>query len=85
MPLVRMVKMRLVQVKWVDSALNIGWKSRYSKETSISKCKTVGYLVKKNKKQLVIAMSVNDSGGYSEAMAIPIECVKSVKGVKTIG
>lgn len=77
--------MRLVEVKWVDSALNIGWKSEYSKETSISQCKTVGYLIKKNKKQLVIAMNINDSGGYSEAMAIPIGCVKSIKKVKIHG
>ena len=77
--------MRLVEVKWVDSAFNQGWRLKYDSDTSISECKTVGYLIKKNKKQLVIAMNVNDDGGYGEAMAIPIECVKSIKKVKIHG
>lgn len=73
--------MKLVEVKWIDSAFNQGWRTA-SQKVTYSECLTTGYLVEKSARQVVVAMQVNDEGGYSEAMAIPRSCVKSIRKVR---
>ena len=68
-------------VDWVDSAFTPGWRLSTSEAPTYSLCRTVGYLVEQSKKQVVIAMNVNEDGGYGESMAIPREIVRKVKKV----
>ena len=73
----------LVAVEWVDSAFTAGWRVSSDAVPTFSHCKTVGYLVEHSKRQIVIAMNVNDDGGYGDSMAIPRRVVRTVKKVKT--
>ena len=76
-----MKKPKLVEVTWVDSAMTPGWK-RAGTVVEPSECRTTGYLTYKNKEVLNIAMQVNDDGGFGEAMAIPIVCVRKIRKLR---
>lgn len=76
-----MKRLTPVQVEWEDSAFTGGWRRSYQRVTT-SQCKTIGYLIEKTKRQVVVSMDVNEDGGYAETMAIPRAVVKSIKKVK---
>ena len=74
-------KFRLVEVTWIDSAFNQGW--RLPKfYVPPAECKTVGYLTHDEKDFINVAMNVNDEGGWGEAMAIPRVCVRKIRRVR---
>lgn len=67
-----------VEVRWIDSASNNGWREM---DTDIKpvKCRSVGHLVKKNKRRVVLVMSVATSKQYGESLVIPRACVTSIR------
>lgn len=71
---------KLVEVEWVDSAFHKGWFSPNQLVVPAT-CRTTGYLVASEDTHVVVAMSSEDSGEYSEAMAIPRGCIIGVMKV----
>lgn len=77
-----------VEVYWVDSSSITGWESastrtKESMKTSLL-CRSVGMFVKKNKKRIIIALSVAfDKDGYvtqmNHNMIIPMKAVTRIK------
>lgn len=78
-----MKKRPLVEVEWIDSAMSYGWKAA----GGVTRCRTAGYLLKRGKKVIRIAMNQQDEtrqhyGAVGEVMAIPMSCVKRVRRLK---
>lgn len=74
-------KYPLVEVTWIDSALNSGWKTRGTSVT-YSQCRTVGYRIPSAKDCVAIAMSVTEDGNFTETMAIPRKAVRLIRKVR---
>lgn len=78
----------LIEIVWEDSrSPNVGW--QFTKEADmpdICKCKTVGYLIEKTKKKVVVAQNVGDLHSnqvqVNGLMTIPMRCVIHMKIVK---
>ncbi len=78
---------KLVEIEWEDSRLPTSeW--QFIKNANISticKCKTVGYLIKRTNKKITVAQSIGDlNSNLSQAngiMTIPACCVIDVKEI----
>ena len=70
----------LVYVEWEDSCTVYGW--RDPELDGPSKIKSVGHLVTKNNKFMVISTSQSESGRFVDQLTIPRSCIKKIKKVK---
>lgn len=72
-----------VQIEWVDAvADNSGWSDvkEKRKECNPLPCTTVGFLIKKTKKKVVVCISHDyDNGNGDYFFTIPMSCIKSIK------
>ena len=75
-----MKKRRLVEVEWIDSSFNSGWHANTTYST-VSECRTVGYLTHKDKHVVNVSMNLSPES-RGETMAIPRQCVKSIRKVR---
>ena len=72
--------MKVLYVEWVDASSNSGWE-KASDIVGIHRCRSVGFLVKEDKTQVVLAACV--SGDECNAnIAIPKEWIKKRKVIK---
>ena len=71
-------KRKLVEVTWVDSAAHNGW--HYGCNIyEVCLCSTAGYLLQRDKKQIVVALSQSlDNDGVGDCISIPAVAVKKV-------
>ena len=71
---------RLVLVEWDDASSNDRWRDADSlSETETMNCLTVGYLIRANSHELVLAQSLTGDNDVSATWAIPRGCVQGVK------
>lgn len=73
---------RAVHVEWVDSAGRSGWQtSKAAKESGVSLCRSVGWLIDENPKHICIAHShdIEDGGGICDSMSIPRCAIRRVR------
>ncbi len=70
----------MVEVEWVDSCTNSGWKSReeHLESPGVSQCRTSGYLLRANRQEVRVVQSLNDHGGAVDSIAIPRCAVKKI-------
>jgi len=72
-------KLQLVEVEWEDTAGGSNWADTdddYTKDTI--QCKTAGYLLKSNRKTLVIASTITQKDRCTDRTIIPRSVVKSI-------
>ena len=76
--------MKIVRVLWEDSAGLEGWvNSKTSRRHTAAKCSTVGFLVKKNFREVTLSQSVcSDNDDRYAIFSIPMSCIKSIKELK---
>ena len=72
--------MKLVEVRWRDSATVCGWHDLGEIVKPVT-CRTVGYLIHRDKRQVIIARDVNKRQ-WGEAMSIPTAVVRSIRRVR---
>ena len=72
--------MKIVEVHWVDSASVGGWTN--DPECTCIACKTVGYLIKKDRDEVVVAQCTSDEMLYDNKFVIPRGCIKSIREIK---
>ena len=80
-----MKKIQLVEVEWIDSAFHRGWSSTDTKqrEMAISVCRSVGYLVSRDKKVVNLVMhSADKHTSLGDGLSIPTVAVKRVRQLK---
>ena len=77
-------KLPKVEVIWHDAATCGGWRSlkRYQDEESLIECRAVGYMTKKNKKEVQVVQQISKPGSASDAVTIPIHSVKKIKRLR---
>lgn len=51
-------------------------------EDEVAHCKSVGYLVKKDREKIVIAQSLAQDGDVMNKFVIPRGCVRSIREIK---
>ncbi len=73
----------MVEVEWVDSCVNGGWRMRQeyldAVVSGVSHCRTVGYLLRSNRSEVIVMQSLNDHGGAADSMTIPKCSVKKIR------
>lgn len=74
--------MKVVYIKWVDSAATHGWLRPEEVGKHSTECYSVGFLVDKNKKTVTIAQSLMDENMLGEFLTIPKVCIISMREVK---
>lgn len=76
-------RMQLVEVEWIDSAARGRWASRedYEKHDIVT-CRSVGYVVKRSARAVVLVQSQSADGDCSDGMAIPRAAVTKVRRLK---
>ena len=75
----------IIEVTWVDSNGTSKWDSLENyRNHSVAHYKTVGYLLKKTKKEVLVVFSQSpaNNGDGNGAMAIPMGCVTKIKRIK---
>ena len=77
----RQAKLPLVEVEWVDACSKAGWRPRKEYiEQAIVPCRTAGYLVASNRKQVVVVQSLSDTSGHvTDGIVIPRVSVKKIR------
>lgn len=73
----------LVEVEWVDSSSDSGWKSKV--DTRLLTCWSAGYLVHKDKEATVIALNASSTlsaNSHGDTMTIPTKVVKRIRKLK---
>lgn len=78
------MKPQLVEVTWIDSSFHRGWGSldEKSKGMTVAKCRTVGYLLSRDRETLKIAQSLGDADSAADGIAIPRVAVKRVRRLR---
>jgi hypothetical protein len=75
--------MKKVEIEWVDTNSDHGWvKRKRATNHHIAECSTIGYLLKRNYKEIVVAQSKSGIDDFDHLYAIPMCCVKSIKELK---
>lgn len=73
-----MTRYPLVLARWVDSATFGHWRAleEYQRETSVAVIATVGWLIKRNHREIVLLQSIADDGMGSDTMVIPTSALR---------
>lgn len=70
-------KCSLVEIEWLDHAGKAGWQRDVEITPMI--CRTVGYLLKDDKKFIVVTQDLTENDSYGYQMCIMKNCIKSMK------
>jgi hypothetical protein len=82
------LKPQLVEVDWIDSCAHSGWRSFVdARDDSLpSSCRSIGYMLRRDAKVLVLAQSIDatDEGDerFADVLAIPAAVVRRVRRLK---
>lgn len=77
----------IVEVKWHDAFVNPRWMTAtqgISNGESTETVLSVGYLVKKSKKVVILASGAGESGDFSSWHSIPMGMVKKIRKIAPI-
>lgn len=78
-----MSKLRPVVVEWLDATGMHGWFDPAQTDPCPIRIMSVGYLVERTKKQLVMISSYTEQGMYGDYLVIPAPWIVRVKRLKT--
>lgn len=75
--------LKLVEVEWEDTLTRTGWEAQEVHENAgTMSCKSVGYLLRRDKDSLSMAATIAPSDGTALAsITIPAGCIKRVRYV----
>lgn len=73
----------LVIVEWEDIVSDSSWMDiREAKHQKPYNCESIGYLIEKNKKNIVLVPNVSYAGLGFGYVSIPIGCIKKINIIK---
>ena len=73
-----MSKLYPVEVEWEDSCSQGGWSKDHAKYTP-AECRSIGYLLHRDKEKVVLAQSEDGLGKQNDSIVIPASCVKKLR------
>lgn len=70
-----------MEVTWRDATSIHGWDEveAWKKDVFLIECRTVGYLIRRDKKLMAVAQTVTERGKASEVWCVPTPWVTKVK------
>jgi len=75
-----MPKHRLLRVEWEDSASRGKWhRTTEIGRRATLQCESVGYVVRSDKHEIVLAQSICENEDINDTMAIPRGCIRKVR------
>jgi len=75
--------MKIIYLRWFDSALTSDWTNAPNKHTGLSEIETIGYLILEDDKHVQIAQSsFKECDKYSAIMAIPKSVILERRSLK---
>ena len=79
----RIPKKQLVEVDWVDSWSSARWENKdtVADDDGVLHCRSVGYVLRRGQKSVVLAASMSESGNVGDRICIPRPCVKTIRKV----
>ena len=80
-----LMELQLVEVAWHDATSNHGWYTLdeiRKDKTLITECRTVGYLVRRDRRHVVVAQTRIQTGKLSELWGIPTPWVARVTVIR---
>jgi len=69
----------MMRVEWEDAATYSGWTDLEHREFPTSECVSVGFLLSRSDRAIVMALTISDGGGASEIVAIPVANVREIR------
>jgi hypothetical protein len=77
-----MAKLKLVEVTWVDSYTQHGWKPTTDfLEDQGFDCKSVGYLIQKSAEWVQLIQTQGPNDKLADSITIPRACVKKIRSL----
>lgn len=75
-----MKKYKRVMVEWVDACTHHNWtdNDKAIQEDGTTPVSNVGWLLKRDKKQVILAGGISDDDGSIDRISIPRGCVKKI-------
>lgn len=71
---------KLVLVEWEDALHEFGWLDEFPKaDPDHVMCQTVGWLMVKTKKHIVVAQTISGDDSLAQTLQIPMGMVHSIK------
>ena len=83
-----MRKRRLYRVEWEDTASSGGWRREddvLKEQRGTVSIVTVGYFMRRNKKEILLCQSYDEYDKTNDRIAIPMACVKRIRRLKEKG
>jgi hypothetical protein len=74
--------MKLVLIEWVDASSRLGGWHYLDENDSTLKCLSIGLVCREDESQIVLALSRNEGGLFSETFAIPKGCIKRMRQLR---
>lgn len=75
------MKYQPVIVNWIDSFGSSGW-GKDPKEDYNLNCQTVGFLIRKSKDRVFLALNLAATGTIGDTIQIPLVAVKKIRRLK---
>ena len=74
-------KLPIVRVEWEDAASGGKWLPYLEAQSQrgLVCCETIGFLVKRSAKELLVCQSVSENGHVDGGLTIPTRSVRSIK------
>lgn len=70
----------IVEITWTDSTTHGGWMDLDEANDSMAMmCTTVGYIVKKSRKQVTLAQSISANGQMGEILCVPTSVIQELR------
>lgn len=76
---------RIIEIEWSDSCSTHGWFSQAetAEEARVIRMKTIGYFVRRTKRDIAVAQTVSEHGKFSEVWTIPAPWRVHIRAVRT--
>jgi len=72
----------IIEVHWVDIASFPGWSTLEEAITSTTmECISIGYVIHKDKKSVVMAQTIADNGDVGEILCIPTSVIRELREI----
>ncbi len=68
----------IVEVEWQDATHHDGWGVKLT-GTGLNRCRTTGYLLKKDRVRVVVCQSEDEDGNQADLMVIPRSSVFRIR------
>ena len=81
------MRTKIIYVKWLDSSTQTGWLRKDEIMKNPLKCETVGFLVKENKKSLLLSLNRTQDENYKpfgDVICLPKKSIVVRKTLKQI-